>query len=281
MFYIEKNDKPNIIERQFKIIKKKENTIYLPITEKTTEKQIEKIAKRTTKIIQKHSKSKKVILSKEMKKEQLYTNWLNINQIQISDGAFLFELLIPQIIEYIINKKNFEAKSEISVLVNDITDIELENIKELSRKYKNINIITNHIEKFKKIENELNRREGIILAITNNKKRSLAKSQIIVNIDFPDELINKYNIKEDAIIINVKQKVKINKKRFNGTCINDYEVDYKKELKEDERNKNNKYCLKDIYESELYRKQRVKNLKEKIRKDKVTIKKVYTNNSEI
>ena len=281
MFYIEKNDKPNIIERQFKIIKKKENTIYLPITEKTTEKQIEKIAKRTTKIIQKHSKSKKVILSKEMKKEQLYTNWLNINQIQISDGAFLFELLIPQIIEYIINKKNFEAKSEISVLVNDITDIELENIKELSRKYKNINIVTNHIEKFKKIENELNRREGIILAITNNKKRSLAKSQIIVNIDFPDELINKYNIKEDAIIINVKQKVKINKKRFNGTCINDYEVDYKKELKEDERNKNNKYCLKDIYESELYRKQRVKNLKEKIRKDKVTIKKVYTNNSEI
>ena len=51
------------------------------------------------------------------------------------------------------------------------------------------------------------------------------KSQIILNIDFPKELINKYNIQDEAIIVNVKGTVKINKKRFNGLNINDYEID--------------------------------------------------------
>ena len=35
----------------------------------------------------------------------------------------------------------------------------------------------------------------------NNKKKSLAKAQIIVNIDFPSEIINQYVICENATII--------------------------------------------------------------------------------
>ena len=37
---------------------------------------------------------------------------------------------------------------------------------------------------------------------------------IILNIDFPQELINKYNVQDEAIIVNIKRKTKINKKRF-------------------------------------------------------------------
>ena len=51
MFYIQKNDKPNIIEKNFNIIKMQENKLFLPITAKTSEKQIEKLAQKTKKII--------------------------------------------------------------------------------------------------------------------------------------------------------------------------------------------------------------------------------------
>ena len=51
MIYIEKNDKPNIIEKILNLIKVQDSTIILPISKETTEKQIEKIAKKTVKII--------------------------------------------------------------------------------------------------------------------------------------------------------------------------------------------------------------------------------------
>ena len=107
----------------------------------------------------------------------------------------------------------------ISFLINDLTEVEFENIKIFAKKYKTVNIVTNHIEKFKKLENDLVEEDGIIITITNNKKKSLMKSHIILNIDFPRELLNKYMIKDDSIIVNIREKVKINKKRFNGLNI--------------------------------------------------------------
>ncbi len=279
MFYIQKNDKPNFIERKLGILKVIDNTIIIPIEKDIEEKKMERMAIRTRKIIQKHSNSKKVVLSKQIKKELTYLNYLNTYGLEIQDGRWLFEILLPDVIEYIIQKKNIE-KINISILVNDLTDIEYENIKILARKYKNINIVTNHIEKFKRLEKDLEEKEGIILTITNNKKRSLMKSTIILNIDFPKELINKFNIKEDAIVVNVRGNIKITKKRFNGLNISDYEIDFRND-KKDLKAFSNNYFLKDLYESELYKKQQICNIKEKIKLDKVIIKKLILNNGEL
>lgn len=280
MFYIEKNDKPNFVEKKISLIKINNNTILIPITEKTKEKQIQKIAQKTNKAINRHSNSKKVVLSKELQEQEIYINYLNTYGLEIQNGRWLFKILLPQITEYIIYKKKINKNTIIiSILINDLTDIEFENIKILARTYKSINIVTNHIEKFKKLEEKLNE-EGIIITITNNKKRSLIKSQIILNIDFPKELINKYNIKEDSIIVNVRGKTKINNKRFNGLNINDYEIDYREDKKE-EKDYSNQYFLKDLYESKLYKKQNIKEIRNTIKLDKVIIKKLILNNGEL
>jgi len=280
MFYIEKNDKPNLIEKSLNLIKINNNKILLPITENTKEKQIEKIAKNKNKIIRKNCNSKKIVLSKEMLKQVIYINYLNSYGLEIQDGRWLFEILLPQITEYVIDKKQINKNTMIiSILINDLTEVGFENIKLLSKIYKNVNIVTNHIEKFNKLEEKLTE-EGIIITITNNKKRSLMKSQIILNIDFPKELINKYNIKEDSIIVNIKEKIKINNKRFNGLNINDYEIDYRDDKKE-EKDFSNKYFIKDLYESKLYKRQSVEDVRRNIKLDKVVIKKLVLNNGEL
>ncbi len=278
MFYIEKNEKPNWIEDKLKFIKLKENVIMLPDLEKIKEKDIEKTAKRTKKIIDKHSRSKKVVLSKELQENKLYINYLNNYGMEIADGRWLFQILLTKITEYIISKKNID-KVHISILVNNINDIEIENIKEIAKKYKNVNVITNHMEKLKNIEKQLED-EGIIIAVTNNKKKSLLKSDLILNIDFPKELINKYRINENAIIVNIKGKIKINEKRFNGLNIHDYEIDFRED-KKDEKTFDKKYYLKDLYEAELYKKQRLDEIKQKIKLDRVDIKKLILNNGEL
>ena len=170
MFYIEKNDKPSWFERKINLIKVQENTIIVPINENTNKKQVEKIAKKTNKIISKMTSSKKIVLSKKIQQEEQYVNYLNSYGLEISDGRWLFEILLINIVEYLIQKRKIE-KVSISILINDLTEIEFENIKLLANKYKTINIVTNHIEKFKKLEEQL-REEGIIITITNNKKKS-------------------------------------------------------------------------------------------------------------
>lgn len=279
MFYIEKNDKPNWLEKKLNLIRIQDNTIILPITKETGNKKIEKLAQKTREVIQKYSNSKKVILSKEMHNEQIYLNYLNTYGLEIQDGRWLFEILLPDTIEYIINKKKVE-KTNISIMINDLTEIELENIKTLARKYKSINIVTNHIEKFKKLQKQLQEEYGIIITITNNKKKSLMKSQIILNIDFPNELINKYNIQDEAIIVNLKAKIKINSKRFNGLNISNYEIDFRED-KKNNKALSSKYNLRDLYESELYKKQRISEIRRKIKNDKVCIKRLILNNGEL
>lgn len=278
MIYIEKNDKPNWIERTFNLIKIQGNTITLPINESTKENQIEKISKKTQKLIGKLSNSKKIILSKKMKKEEKYINYLNTYGFEIANGKWLFEILLTDIINYIVEKQKIE-KVNISILINDLTDIEFQNIKILAQKYSTINIVTNHVEKFKNLEKKL-QEEGIIITITNNKKKSLMKSQIIINIDFPKELINKYRINENATIINVKKNIKITQKRFNGLTVNDYEIDFRNDIC-NEKYLNNEYELKDLYESGLYKKSPFEEVRKKILKDKVTISKLVLNNGVI
>ena len=278
MIYIEKNDKPNIIEKMLNLIKVQDSTIILPINEKTKEKQIEKIAKKTIKVIGKISNSKKIVLSKKMKKEEKYINYLNTYGMEISEGRWLFEILLTDIVKYITEKQKIE-KANISILINDLTDIEFNNIKILAQKYNMINIVTNHIEKFRKLENQL-KEEGIIITITNNKKKSLMKSNIIVNVDFPKELLNKYSLNENACIINLKKIVKITQKRFNGLTVNDYEIVFRNDVC-DEKFFNGKYEIKDLYEAGMYKKSPFIELREKIKKDGVKINKLFLNNGEL
>ena len=87
----------------------------------------------------------------------------------------------------------------------------------------------------------------------NNKKRSLAKAKIVINIDFPTELLKQYTLYEESIIIDLTQNIKIVKKRFNGTIITNYEISLKNKQiykKEDEL-----FFTRDLYEAEFYKKQ--------------------------
>ena len=153
-------------------------------------------------------------------------NLLRANDIKIFDGKWLEKYLILDILEYIINKKQIiKAETEIAITANEITDLLIEMIKILSKQYKKLTIVTNHIEKLRKIEKEIKEKEGILIILSNNKNKSLLKSQIIINMDFNQELINQYRIYEEAIIINAEENIRIDAIRFNGIVINDYEIE--------------------------------------------------------
>lgn len=281
MFFIQECDKPNKISKMFNILKLEQDKIILPIDEEKLEiKKANKLAIKTKKILD-IANCNKVIISKKIKEQPLYINYLNSYNIEIVDGKWLFEVLSYKTIEYISKvKKIKEEELSVSILINKITETSLYNIREIARNCKRVNIVTNHIELFKKMENQILDEDGIMITITNNKRKSLSKSNIILNIDFPQELLNQYNIYEEAIIVNIQGNIKIKKKRFNGMCVNDYEIqvlndeefDYDKEIR---------YNKKDIYEASMYKRQPMENIMRKIKRDKVKIVNIFGENSSI
>lgn len=273
MYYIEETDKLKKMLKLFKVIKTDDDKIILPVqSENLNLKYQQKLAQKTCKIL-KQTNSNKVVISKKIQNYEYYINYLNSANIEIVSGKWLLKMMVSDILNFILEKKQLKKQElELSVLINEVSDIDIEQIKQFANEYKIINIVTNHIEKFKKIEEQIYNEIGVVITISNNKKKSLAKSQIIVNFDFPKELINKYNIYEQAIIVNTEGNIKIDKKRFNGLVINDIEIN----------NLNNeKYVSKQLYEANFFKKQNYKYIRKKIQEDEIKVTELIGNNGAI
>ena len=265
-YYIEKMDKHKIIGRKIQL--ENDNIkIYMDLEkEKNTRKLVKRLLLNET---------NNVVIDKELITCEKLINLLKSNDIKIFDGKWLEKYLILDILEYIINKKQIiKAETEIAITANEITDLLIEMIKILSKQYKKLTIVTNHIEKLKKIEKEIKEKEGILIILSNNKNKSLLKSQIIINMDFNQELINQYRIYEEAIIINAEENIRIDAIRFNGIVINDYEIEIgRKEFIW--REGIEKYRQRDLIEAELYVRDTYKNIRKKIQKNNIKIKELY------
>ncbi len=266
MYYIKETDKPSKFAEFFHIVKLENDTIILPILGTSLdEKTAYKLAIKTKTILDK-TNSKKLVLSKQVKQQEAYTNYLYSYNYEIVDGRWLFQMLLFDVLEYIIKKlKIKEEEIKIGILVNDISDLAIYAIEKLVTKYKYVKIVTNHINHFKNIEEKISEEQGIFINVGNNKRKILSKTNIILNLDFPTELINRYTIYNTATIINFKGNVKIKDKRFNGLNINDYEIDWKTNPHLET------FEAKDIYEAIQYKNQPIEETLKKIKRDNVMI----------
>ena len=89
---------------------------------------------------------------------------------------------------------------------------------------------------------------------------------MIINIDFDEEEINKYEISNTATIINIKNKVKILDEKFAGLVINDYNIEYNKEITKGIEAKE-KFEENVLYESVIYRKDTYSHIRKQLEQD--------------
>lgn len=223
-------------------------------TYKKLQKKLEKEKIKTQKI--------QIILSKKIKKYKEY-----LKQYKIVDGKQSFIKSIEEILLKVLEENPMQMQ-DIYILTNKYCEQNIFIIKKLSQKVKTMNIITKEIEKYKSLE-EMFEEKGIAICIANNKKKSLKRAKIIINIDFSKEELNKYAIFRNALIINIAQDKLTNLKGFEGIIVQDIEID----LEDDELLKQNK-LLENFRNLEIY--ESVANVKEKIQ-----ISKLYGNNGQI
>lgn len=282
LYYIQEADKLTTISKWFNLIQLEGEKIILPIKaeEKIDSKKAQKLAKKTKKIFEK-TRSKKIVISQEIQKQEEYMNLLYTYNLEIVEGKWLFEVLACKSLDYLLNKKEMKKEeTKITILVNSLSENMLANIRKIAKKYKMVSIVTNHREKFKKIEKQILEEDGIMITVGNNKKKALAKAELILNVDFPSELINQYAIFDKAILVNIRGNVKIAKKRFEGITINDYEIVVNREEAFD-YDKKTKYKAYQIYEAQMNKRQPYEEIMSQIERDNVEVIALMGTNTKI
>lgn len=220
------------------------------------------------------------VLSQNLENKKIY-NVLNYKEIKYLKMEKIKKLLSIKILEYILSIQKREIQNtEVNILVKESSNINSYIIEEIAKNALNVKIISNNIYKFKKIEEELYDEYGIAIQFSNSYKKSLSKSNIIINLDFDEIDLNEYLIYDRAIIINcINQNIKIKSKLFNGVVINSVNISFNQELKDKFKNLglyndfSSLILLASVLEQENY--------KTDINNYLVKIKNLYGNNGQI
>lgn len=217
-YFVEENEKNKRIISLFKKVDNFGNKIIINVNlEKASLKTKIKVVKKIKKILEK-SKTRKVCVEKKIKKDLQFVNLLYSNNISMCTPKWIFKEKTDEIISEVLGKQKRE-ESEIFICVNEVDSQVEKYIYKFAKEFKEINIVTNHIGKFKKIEEKLFQEEGILINLSNNRRKSLAKANLILNVDFPKEILNEFSIHDNSTIINWEEGLKIKKKRFCGKII--------------------------------------------------------------
>lgn len=263
--YIKKADIPvKIIERvkQFLGIIKKEQydvgTVFkIPrnIKEKKQEKFIHKFINELKKV-----KIDTVVFSEEIINSNLYEGIVDeickVNK-RIVNGKRLMQYMNFDIFEYILKiQKEPMNKQDVFFMIKKDNNMDLQFLEPYIENCKTVNIVTNDMERFKKVQDNLYEKEDILISVSNNKNKALKKAKYIFNVNMNKSEMKKYKIDRNAIIINLKENVKIDDTSFEGININYFQISIPDEYIEKYEIfcKENEFDTVKIYEAILLRK---------------------------
>lgn len=250
----------------------------IPVKENNRDKIVNKCINKIDFII-KNKNIDNILISEKLKKIDLINkNFIKKNYIE---GKFLLKIMINDVIRYIcdIQKENIENQT-IYIMVNGYTRFNLDFIEQLTLSVKNVNVITKNLKKFLIFASKLYNKYGIMVVVSNNKRKALERARIIINIDFSEENLKNYNINRRGIFINLKNE-KIKLKCFSGIIINGLKIKNNIDRNVFGIDKYNLFNITDIYESFYYNIYDLQSAKEKLKKDNIEIEKLIGMNGEI
>lgn len=269
-----------LFKNLFNVITKKKiedaNIWVLPIQEKYSLNKMNNIFKRLS-IYNENI----YVFSENMYNKEIL-NLINKYNLNYLEGKKLKKFLIFKVLEYIKTIQNQELESfDITILANDVSELNIYLIEKLARTVKSIKVVSPNIYKFKNLEEKLYNEYGIAIQFSNSYKKSLAKSKIIMNLDFNEIDINEYELFNKSIIINCTENdIKIKSKLFNGIVINSCNIKLPKIIKDKFKRINiyDDYNWLALYESITNNETNFDRILEKINDDKIYILNLIGNN---
>ena len=227
-----------------------------------------------------------IVFSKELENEFKQEICILLEKINILNGKKLMEYMEFEILKYITNKQNTSMnKEDIYIVFKREINLDLNFLKQFIQNFKTVNVVTNDIERLKNVQDNLLENDGILISISNNKRKALKRAKYIINLNLNKEELEKYKINRDAIIINIKEDVKYNVSSFDGVNINYFGIDCPDEYMEKFEQIGENFDIVKLYESILIcynaYNMKIESVYERISKDNIKITELIGNNGRI
>ena len=152
------------------------------------------------------------ILKKNKVDYVIEENGININYPKLR-GNYSLKYMLKETVKYCFRLTNLKVE-EIFITVNRYTEENVQIIKDLAYIVKGVNIVSENT-RYLNLEKELEN-NGVYITVNNNKRKSLKRANIVVNLDFKN--FNQYAINRSMIIIDTSQYFNI-RKGFDGIYI--------------------------------------------------------------
>lgn len=143
------------------------------------------------------------------------------------ESNLILKYMLPEVVRYCYEKIS-PISEEVYILVNKYTEENINIITELANRVKLVNLITEN-RMYYNLEKKLEEKE-IYITVSNNKRKSLKRAEVCVNIDFND--VSKYSINNEMILIDISQNKIETPNFFNGIIIRGVNFEMKKVISE-------------------------------------------------
>lgn len=196
----------------------------IPLSEK--EKKMDKVLRNLQKQLQKQ-KIDKVVFSEECKQHKFYFKMKTAlsGENEILTGRKLMHYMNYEILEYILKMQKTTMKQEdVFFLIKKEDNLDLQFLSKFVENCKTVNIVTNDMERFKKIQDNLYQRENILIGISNNKNKSLKRAKYILNVNMEKKELEKFKINRNAIMIHFRENIQYDAITFNGINVNYFQI---------------------------------------------------------
>lgn len=226
-----------------------------------------------------------VVFSKELEGD-FKNDICEMINIKVVDGKKLMEFMEYDIVKYVLDKQNADTKKEdIYIVFKRDSNLNLDFLKRFLENFRLVNIVTNDVDKLKNIQDNLLDNEGILISVSNNKRKALKRAKYILNINLTKEELEKYRINREAIIVNIGENVKYDEPCFDGVNINYFKISCPDEYLERFEQVGSQFNLAQMYESILLQdrvdKTKLEAVYSRIREDNIKIVELIGNNGPI
>lgn len=256
--------------------------LILPLKSISENNRMKKCINNVQKIIKQYN-IQTLVIEEKLKKNPVIGQMIQNEEkkVHILDGRGVMPYLVKEIFEFLLEKYNTKLEMEdLCICVKEYKPLYIDNILHLLHYCKNINIITKNIKQFQTLADKIEEKENIIITVTNNKKKSLKKSKLIVNFDFEEEELKKYTIFREAIILTINENGFYESSTYSGIQIRNVEIDTSEDIKEffSKYNLLKGCSLTTLYESLMNKKENFEQIKSRMEADEIRIIKLYGKN---
>ena len=253
-----------------------------------TGKNKERVRKKVSRYIEKLGINA-LVFSKDLEesfKSDIYTFLKNSNKVQVLNGKKLMGFMKFEVVKYVLNKQKVNSKEEeIYIVFKKSGDTDLNFLKKIIENFRVVNVVTNDIERLKNVQDNLFENDGILISVSNNKRKALKRAKYVLNINLNKEELEKYRINRDAIIVNIQENVRYGLAGFEGININNIKIKCPDEFIEKFEQIGDNFEITELYESLLLsddmQRRKAEEVIERIEKDDVKINEIIGNNGVI